>query len=151
MLCGCIPIGNPVFGIPTAIGSTGMLMDVREMDSQAQRLKEQLAPLQSDPPRARMAQLFTKKQRDTKLKTLLNQNNIESFKTVNKNAKSSIRLSKFRQFRRLYSEHRCGGFFGRKSCFFGSRSIAFGYLNPHPAHPKRLVYGTTPPLAPDRE
>ena len=71
MLCGCIPIGNPVFGIPTAIGSTGMLMDVREMDSQAQRLKEQLAPLQSDPPRARMAQLFTKKKRDTKLKNFI--------------------------------------------------------------------------------
>lgn len=71
MLCGCIPIGNPVFGIPTAIGNTGMLMDVREMDSKAQSLKEQLAPLQSDPPRARMTHHFTKQKREKKLQTFV--------------------------------------------------------------------------------
>ena len=27
MLCECIPIGNSVFGIPSAIGNTGMLFE----------------------------------------------------------------------------------------------------------------------------
>ena len=28
MLCGCVPIGSQVFGIPDAIGSTGILFDL---------------------------------------------------------------------------------------------------------------------------
>ena len=71
MLCGCIPIGNPVFGIPTAIGNTGILVDVRELEAQAAALKEKLKPLLSDPPRARIAYHFTKKKRENFLQKLI--------------------------------------------------------------------------------
>ena len=30
MLCGCIPIGSRVFGIPDAIGKTGVLFDTEK-------------------------------------------------------------------------------------------------------------------------
>ena len=30
MLCGCVPIGSKVFGIPDAIGSTGILFDIEK-------------------------------------------------------------------------------------------------------------------------
>ena len=30
MLCGCVPIGSKVFGIPDAIGNTGILFDTEK-------------------------------------------------------------------------------------------------------------------------
>lgn len=71
MLCGCIPIGNPVFGIPTAIGDCGVLVDVRKLASLQSSIKEQLSGMDSASARARIQQFFGAEKRVEKIKNFI--------------------------------------------------------------------------------
>lgn len=73
MLCGCIPVGSNVFGIPEAIGDTGYLVDIPDPDKVASMIKKAL----SDPvekrkrARERIVTHFTKENRGKFLADLI--------------------------------------------------------------------------------
>jgi glycosyltransferase involved in cell wall biosynthesis len=53
MLCGCIPVGTRVGGIPTAIGTTGYLVDYSDQEGLVQALQRALAAPSGDGLKAR--------------------------------------------------------------------------------------------------
>ena len=68
MLCECIPIGNKVFGIPNAIGKTGLLFDgINEIEKIASflRTNKKINSLQA---RKRIMNLFSEEKRIDKLR-----------------------------------------------------------------------------------
>ncbi|MGB0375630.1 MAG: glycosyltransferase family 4 protein [Flavobacteriaceae bacterium] len=71
MLCGCIPLGNPVFGIPTAIGDTGLLFDPTKIPEKAASLKKQLLALNPQAPRERILANFHQSKRVNSIKSFI--------------------------------------------------------------------------------
>jgi glycosyltransferase involved in cell wall biosynthesis len=69
MLCGCIPVGTRVGGIPTAIGETGYLVDYRDQLGLVAAIRQALdAPVEMGPKaRARIASEFTRERREQSL------------------------------------------------------------------------------------
>lgn len=75
MLCECIPVGADVFGIPTAIGNAGFLVDINKHDEIQEKL---FAALNSDDTlslkaRQRIIQQFPIERRKEKLQTLVSE------------------------------------------------------------------------------
>jgi glycosyltransferase involved in cell wall biosynthesis len=69
MLCGCIPVGTRVGGIPTAIGEAGYLVDYRDQPGLVSSLRHALvAPAEmGGKARARIATEFTRERREQSL------------------------------------------------------------------------------------
>lgn len=68
-LCGCIPVGSPVFGIPEAIGEAGILVDQPDPQAIAQAIRQALSlgPAWRQRARERIATHFSLKHRETAL------------------------------------------------------------------------------------
>jgi glycosyltransferase involved in cell wall biosynthesis len=66
MLCGCVPVGTTVGGIPTAIGETGYLVPADDRDAMVERLRAALLAPDSVGYRARerIADHFSREQRE---------------------------------------------------------------------------------------
>lgn len=73
MLCGCIPVGANVFGIPAAIGPAGFLIDGDNVAAYAGALIQALAALASagQAARERIVELFPKEKREERLRNLI--------------------------------------------------------------------------------
>ncbi len=73
MLCGCIPVGSRVFGIPDVIGDTGFLVDEPSADriAEAIRLALEVHPERRDQVRARIEGAFHIRQRSDRLVEVL--------------------------------------------------------------------------------
>lgn len=73
MLCGCVPVGSPVFGIPDCIGDTGYLADepdpkqIAELIETAHKNARSLRPK----TRERILQNFTLEKREDDLKEII--------------------------------------------------------------------------------
>jgi hypothetical protein len=69
MLCGCIPVGSRVFGIPDAIGSAGELVDAPEPARIAEAIEAAFAraPEGRQIARDHILQHFTREHRRLKL------------------------------------------------------------------------------------
>ena len=69
MLCGCVPVGSNVNGIPKAIGNTGFIVKTRDADEAANAIKQALEAdnKMSQAARERIISLFSLKQRKEKL------------------------------------------------------------------------------------
>ena len=75
MLCGCIPVGTRVGGIPTAIGETGYLVEYRDQAGLVAALQQALAaPAEKGKmARARIAAEFTRDRREQSLCRVIDQ------------------------------------------------------------------------------
>jgi glycosyltransferase involved in cell wall biosynthesis len=73
MLCGCVPVGANVYGIPAAIGSAGFLVDGDDVARYAGALIQALAASASagQAARERIVELFPKKKREERLRNLI--------------------------------------------------------------------------------
>ena len=72
MLCECIPIGNAVFGIPKAIGNTGLIFDgIEDIDQIKHFLKAKNDNSGKD-ARKRIVSLFSEEKRITEFKKIVN-------------------------------------------------------------------------------
>lgn len=69
MLCGCIPVGTIVGGIPTAIGGTGYLVPYNDQDALVEALSNALddSPRKGDDARNRIMAEFTVQKREREL------------------------------------------------------------------------------------
>jgi glycosyltransferase involved in cell wall biosynthesis len=74
MLCGCIPVGTRVGGIPTAIGQTGFVIAKGDLDGLCRSIRSGLAmPREaSDAARDRIARLFSRERREKALVGIIN-------------------------------------------------------------------------------
>jgi glycosyltransferase involved in cell wall biosynthesis len=63
MLCGCVPVGTPHYGIPGAIGDTGLLVPWNDASAAAQAVRQALRMDTGARARARIAALFPKERR----------------------------------------------------------------------------------------
>jgi glycosyltransferase involved in cell wall biosynthesis len=75
MLCGCIPVGTAVGGIPTAIGDAGYLVPYGDIPQLVAALNQalQAAPLMGERARRRVAGEFTLKKREENLVQVLSE------------------------------------------------------------------------------
>ncbi|RPH32662.1 glycosyltransferase [bacterium] len=75
MLCGCIPVGTRVGGIPSAIGETGYLVDYRDQAGLVAALQQALAasPDLGRNARDRIASEFTRARREQSLCRVIDQ------------------------------------------------------------------------------
>lgn len=75
MLCGCIPVGTRVGGIPTAIGEAGYLVDYRDQQGLVAALQRALeAPAgEGHAARERIATEFTRERRERALRLVIDQ------------------------------------------------------------------------------
>jgi glycosyltransferase involved in cell wall biosynthesis len=73
MLCGCIPVGTWVGGIPTAIGTAGYLVEYGDQDGLVAALEQALAaPGETGhAARARIATEFTRQRREQSLRQVI--------------------------------------------------------------------------------
>lgn len=75
MLCGCIPIGSNVSGIPHIIGDTGFILNKRDVDVLDELVQSALRPDNrenlSDNARKRIEKLFPTELRRNKLVALI--------------------------------------------------------------------------------
>ena len=73
MLCGCVPVGTAVGGIPDAIGGSGFLVPFGDSSALKSALQEALtsAPGIRDQARSRIADLYTMKRREESLDNLI--------------------------------------------------------------------------------
>ncbi len=73
MLCGCIPVGSPVFGIPEAIGEVGFIVEEPEAEAVAAAIRAALAcgPARRQQARNRIVQRFSRERRARELITTL--------------------------------------------------------------------------------
>jgi glycosyltransferase involved in cell wall biosynthesis len=71
MLCGCVPVGTRVGGIPTAVGEHGFLVEYGDIDALATALEDALAQPDIAGSKARqyITKNFTLEKRDSELKT----------------------------------------------------------------------------------
>jgi len=71
MLCGCVPIGSAVFGIPEAIGDAGFILERPDPDEIAETIRRalQLGPEARKRARERICERFTREGRRQKLLT----------------------------------------------------------------------------------
>ncbi|MDQ7039510.1 MAG: glycosyltransferase family 4 protein [Rhodothermus sp.] len=69
MLCGCIPVGSPVFGIPEAIGEVGFVVEKPDAEAVAAAIRAALAcePARRHQARNRIVQLFSRERRAREL------------------------------------------------------------------------------------
>lgn len=72
MLCECIPIGNAVFGIPKAIGSTGLIFDGTKDIDQIKRFLTGKNDKSGKAARKRIVSLFSEEKRITEFKKIFN-------------------------------------------------------------------------------
>ena len=75
MLCGCVPVGTRVGGIPTAIGDAGYLVDYRDQQGLVAALRHALvAPAEMGAKaRTRIASEFTRERREQSLCRIIDQ------------------------------------------------------------------------------
>lgn len=72
MLCGCIPVGSSVNGIPKAIGDTGFILMRKDINQAADIIKQAMNKVPNNSPRERIIQLFHLDHRKTKLFEIIN-------------------------------------------------------------------------------
>lgn len=70
MLCGCIPVGSAVNGIPNAIGNTGFILTKRDASEAVKLITMAMDITDHAAPAARVALLFEQKLRETELMRL---------------------------------------------------------------------------------
>ncbi|WP_159522063.1 glycosyltransferase family 4 protein [Sunxiuqinia indica] len=75
MLCGCVPVGSNVNGIPDAIGETGFILENQDVSKAVQLIEEALYCDDFIAPRERIIKLYDIKKRKSEIGGL-----IESFK-----------------------------------------------------------------------
>ena len=69
MLCGCVPIGSQVFGIPDAIGSTGILFDLEtDLEQVADFINSNIGTKEFKNARKRIKKKFNLASRIEKIK-----------------------------------------------------------------------------------
>ena len=69
MLCGCVPIGSQVFGIPDAIGSTGILFDLEtDLEQVADFINSNIGTKEFKNARKRIKKKFNLASRIKKIK-----------------------------------------------------------------------------------
>jgi glycosyltransferase involved in cell wall biosynthesis len=73
MLCGCIPVATNVFGQPTALGESGILVTKGNVDELVTALESAMGMSESAglKGRERIATLFPKQRRESRLRTLI--------------------------------------------------------------------------------
>ncbi|NNF56886.1 MAG: glycosyltransferase family 4 protein [Rhodothermaceae bacterium] len=73
MLCGCIPVGSRVFGIPAAIGQAGYLVEAPEPEAVARVVQDALdaPPSAREAAHAQIVEHFTRQKRRERLFQLL--------------------------------------------------------------------------------
>lgn len=73
MLCGCVPVGSPVFGIPHGIGNTGYIIKKPDPNTIATAIKEAHtnAPSQREKARRRIMDSFSLEGRSRRLKEII--------------------------------------------------------------------------------
>lgn len=71
MLCGCIPVGSGVGGIPTVIGETGILFPFGDVRSATAAITAAFAKDASDSGRKRIVEQFSLRQRETGLLNII--------------------------------------------------------------------------------
>lgn len=70
MLCGCVPVGSNVNGIPTAIGNTGVICPDRELITIYNSIKTAMEMGKTSKPRLRIKENFSLQLRKKKLKEI---------------------------------------------------------------------------------
>ncbi len=73
MMCGCVPVGSRVFGIPDGIGPAGYVVDTPEPDEIVRAIRQALdeAPSRREVARRHIAERFSRDRRRDALYTLL--------------------------------------------------------------------------------
>lgn len=71
MLCGCIPVGSNVNGIPKVIGETGHVLTNRDAAEAATHIARLLNSPATNEPRERIIQNYSLGQRESKLRELI--------------------------------------------------------------------------------
>lgn len=75
MMCGCVPVGSPVFGIPDGIGEAGFVVDAPDPDEIVAAIRRALdeAPSRREAARRHIVEHFSRDRRREALSTLVDE------------------------------------------------------------------------------